>query len=738
MLTKILKHRVTALVLFLLIIGAIGAFMPGFLGNLGQATFSVNGSPFDKTTQLVTQRFKALPAEQDVVVFHSATLHVQDARFRAAVAKAQQTLQGKPHVSGLISPYGANAALQISADKHTALMVVNLTGNADDLQRYAPALRNDLPKPSGDMQQYLTGNSPLNADIATQETKDITHADTIGLPVAFLVLLLAFGTAVAAGLPLLFGGLGIVTTFGLLGVLAHFTSFNAFVESAVTMIGLALGIDYSLMIVTRFREELARKRTPLNAIKITMKTAGRAILFSGCTLMISVSGLLFVRSPMFKSLALGIMLTAAVMVTLCLTLLPIVLSLLGHRINSLRVLGAKKGKDQEEKFWEAWARGVMRHPVIVVLTTLIILIGIAWPVHSLQIGLDSGLSTLRNQPSAQGLQLVQQHFSSGVLSPLQIVAYRDSGTFSDNDLEVLSAISDQLMQDKRVQAVYSLPQTLDAATGNHTVPALTLVSKNSPSSLASLLNVGQGSNVTIINIIPRVPSDSNQALQLLSDIENGIVPQTGNGSNLHFGYLGLTAQIADLNAEIHRAIPIVLAFVLGISFILLAFTFRSLLLPLKAIVMNLFSLGATFGLMVLVFQHGAGQQLLGFTTRGYIQNYLPLLTFVILFGLSMDYEVFLLTRIREEWLKTGNNTTAVARGLAHTAKVITHAAAIMIVVFASFLIAHILEIKELGFGLSMAVLIDATLIRLLLVPATMRLMGTWNWWLPGLHTKRYR
>ncbi|HEY4160826.1 MAG TPA: MMPL family transporter [Candidatus Saccharimonadales bacterium] len=731
MLARLLKHRVTVLVFFVLAIGAVAAFVPGFLGNLGQATFSVNGSPFDKATQLVTRRFKALPAEQDVVVFHSASLRVQDPEFRAAVAKAQHALQGKPYVSGLISPYGADAPLQVSADKHTALLSVNLTGNADDLQRYAPALRNDLPKPGGDMQQYLTGNSPLNADIATQETKDITHADTIGLPVAFVVLLLAFGTVVAAALPLLFGGLGIVTAFGLLGIVAHFTAFNAFVESAVTMIGLALGIDYSLMIVTRFREELARGGTPLNAVETTMKTAGRAILFSGCTLMIAVSGLLFVRSSMFKSLALGIMLTAAVMVALCLTLLPVVLSLLGHRINSPRILGRSKGADKEQKFWEAWARGVMRHPILAIIGTVAVLVLMALPVRGLQLGLDSGLSTLRDQPSAQGLQLVQRHFTPGVLSPLQVVVYRNMGMFDSNDLETMSAISTQLMHDGRVQAVYSLPQTLDAAAGNHTATALSLVSKNSPSSLGGLLNIAQGSNVTIINIIPRVPSDGSQALQLLSDIQNRIVPQAGNDSDLHVGYLGLTAQIADLNAEIHRAIPIVLAFVLGVSFMLLAFTFRSLLLPLKAIIMNLFSLGATFGLMVLVFQHGAGQQLLGFVARGYVQNYLPLLTFVILFGLSMDYEVFLLTRIREEWLKTGNNTTAVARGLAHTAKVITHAAAIMIVVFASFLIAHILEIKELGFGLSVAVLIDATLIRLLLVPATMRLLGKWNWWLPG-------
>lgn len=730
MLIRLLKHRITVLVVFALLIGTIAAFMPGFLSNLGQTTFSVNGSPFDRTTQLVTRRFKALPAEQDVVVFHSTRLYAQDPDFHATVIAAQHALLGKRYVIGLISPYEQDAALQISADKHTAFMVVNLSGSADSLQRYAPTLRSLLPRPRYGMQQYLTGNSPLNADIANQETKDITHADTIGLPIAFIVLLLAFGTAVAASLPLLFGALGIVTTFGLLGVIAHFTSFNAFVESAVTMIGLALGIDYSLMIITRFREELARRHTSMNAIKITMKTAGRAILFSGSTLMISVSGLFFVRSSMFKSLALGIMLTAAVMVTLCLTLLPIVLSLLGNHVNSLRLFGHKKGVDKEQKFWERWARGVMQHPFMIIIGTVAILVVIAWPVRNLQLGLDSGLSTLQDQPSVQGLQLVEKYFTPGALSPLQIVVSRNRGTFTTSDLNTVSTIVNKLSLDGRVQAVSSLPQTLDAATGSHSMSSLMQLRKLKPQMLTGLLNVAQGSNVTIITIVPRIPSDSNQALQLLSKIENNIVPQAGSRQDLQFGYLGLTAQIADLNAEIHRSIPIVLAFVLGVSFILLVITFRSLLLPLKAIIMNLFSLGATFGLVVLVFQRGLGQQALGFTTRGYIQNYLPLLTFVILFGLSMDYEVFLLTRMREEWIKTGNNTLAVARGLSHTAKVITHAAAIMIVVFASFLIAHILEIKELGFALSVAVLIDATLIRLLLVPATMRLMGKWNWWLP--------
>lgn len=726
---QLLKHRIITALICAVAIAFAAYFVPRFNNNVSGATFAVDHSQTARTEQLLRDRFKNFPSEQDIVVFHSDTLTAQDPAFRELVSQAKQSLEGKPYVTGLVSPYDPGSGQQVSADGHTALMIVNLQGKDSDLQKNTETLSAALPPPTTGVSLHLTGQSPLNADVIEQENKDIEHADTIGLPVAFAVLLLAFGAVVAASLPLLLGALGVMATFGVLGIFSHIVPFDVFVQSAVTMIGLALGIDYCLMMVTRFREELARGSTPLEATRTTLNTAGRAVLFSGFTVLVSLSGLLLVQSPLFRGIAIGTMVTVGVMLALCLVLLPIILSVLGSRINSLRLFRQRPGQDREQRFWERWAHGVMQRPAAIALATVAILVAIAWPVHTLQLGLNLGTETLQDQASAQGLRQIQQHFTPGIISPIQIVVSRDSGPFTTGDLTTVATLHQKLSSDSRIKAVSSLPQSLTMLAGTYDAATLATAAKTIPA-LGDQVNIGQGTNITIVTAVPAAAPDSQQAAQLLKDIQENILPPVMAGSNLHTGYLGVTAQIADLNTEVRRAIPVVLSFVIGTSFILLAWTFRSLVLPLKAIFMNLLALGAAFGLVVLVFQHGLGEGIFDFNSPGYIQNYLPLLTFVILFGLSMDYEVFLLSRIREEWLKTGDNSRAVAVGLAHTAKVITHAAAIMIVVFSSFLIAHMLEIKQLGFALAAAVFIDATLIRLLLVPATMRLMGRWNWWLP--------
>jgi RND superfamily putative drug exporter len=726
----LVKRRVIAVIIWAILITGFTLLVPRFLDRLGGATFAVDGSQSQQMQQLLHKRFPDFPSEQDIVVFHSDTLTMRDETYHDLVNQTTRALRGKPHVAALLSPYEQGSEQQTSSDKHTSFIIVDLQGSDDELQKNSATLHNALPSPPSSMQLYLTGSSPLNADVVDQENRDIEHADMIGLPIAFGVLLLAFGTVVAAGLPLLLGTLGIAITFGILGVLSRFMGFDVFVESAVTMIGLALGIDYSLMMVTRFREELTQGATPFEAVMTTMKTAGRAVLFSGVTVLISLSGLLLVRSPLFRGLAIGTMTTVGVMLALSLTLLPIILSLLGRRINAFRLLGhGRGGENREQNFWARWAHSIMRRPLIIILSTTAILLALAWPAYNLRLGLNLGTDTLKDQASAQGLRLIEQNFSPGIVSPIQIVVYRDSGTFTSNDLSALASFHERLSQDGRVKTVRSLAQTLDATVGSHDIAALALASQV-PLLLADQLNMTNGSNVTVVTVIPNVAADSQQSIQLFGDIKSRIVPEVTKNSDLHFGFIGSTAQIADLNVEVRRSVPIVLAFVLGLSFVLLAFSFRSLLLPLKAIVMNLLALSATFGLVAVVFQQGLGEGLLSFSSPGYIQNYLPLLTFVILFGLSMDYEVFLLSRIQEEWHRTHDNTKAVANGLEHTAKVITHAAAIMVVVFMSFLIAHMLEIKQLGFALATAVLIDATLIRLLLVPAAMRLMGKRNWWAP--------
>lgn len=736
--SHILRHRFLTAALCLLLVAGSALFVPRFIANLSGVSLEVNNSQSEQTKQLLREHFPGFPSEQGIVVFHSESATVDDPSYQQLVERTQRALHGKPHVISLVSPYAAGSEMQISADRHTALMVVNLEGSGAELQKNSAILRDALPEPNDGINLYLTGPSALNADVIEQEHHDIARAEMIGLPVAFLVLLVAFGTMVGAGLPLALGALGIVTTFGILGATGHLMAFDVFTESAVTMLGLALGIDYSLMIVTRFREELAAGKSPHDATTATMQTAGRAVLFSGFTVLISLSGLLLVQSELFRGLAVGTMLTVSVMMLLCLTLLPVVLSWLGSRVNRLAVPRLHRhATSRPRNPWGRWAHVVMRHPVLLGLGAVALLLVLAWPAHNLQLGLNMGASTLKDQPSAQGLHLIERQFASGIVSPVQIVAYREGAPLTEDDLAVLATIQTQLQSRNDVALVGSLPQTLDAAFGSHDTAALAALG-TTPEIASSQLNVTHGSNTTVMTVILRVSADSKEAQTLLSDIRERIVPDAADKSNLQFGYIGSTSLISDLNAEIKRSVPIVLAYVLGLSFVLLAFAFRSLALPLKAILMNMFALSATFGLVVVVFQYGLGEQLLDFTSPGYIQNYLPLLTFVILFGLSMDYEVLLLSRIQEEWNRTHDNTEAVASGIEHTAKVITHAAAIMVVVFLSFLIAHMLEIKQLGFALAVAVLLDATLIRLLLVPATMRLMGKWNWWAPRWLARRQK
>lgn len=728
----LINHRLWIICIWVIILVTLISLIPKFLGNLVGATFKVYGSPTETTQQLLDQRFPSLPSEQGLVVLHSDTLTIKDTEFKSLIAQTKTALQNKPHVKNIISPYDPAGQQQIAEGGHTSFLLINLEGSDDQLQKNVPELSSALPKPPKDIQLYLTGQSSLNADSIKQENLDIENADKIGLPIAFLVLMVAFGSAIAAGLPLLLGGVGIAGTFGLLAVINKIMNFDSFVESAVVMVGLALGIDYCLMIVTRFREELAANQDKKEAVIQTMRTAGRAVLFSGITVIISLSGLLIVQAPLFRGLAVGMMLTVSTMLILCLTLLPIILYSLGKRINSLSIPmlhGKKASGDSMSDFWARWAHSVMRHPIWAILLTSAALLALAWPVLNMKLGFNLGMDTLQDQPSVQGLKIIEKDFSPGLISPIQVIVSKNSGQFNDEDLQKIDYIAQAASADKRVKAVKSPAQTLDAIAGKHNLIQLQHLSQKTDL-LDNQINTKNGLNLAIISVIPKDAADDQRTSQLLGDLKSKNTQIIPDSSNLSVGYLGTTARITDMNAEINRSLPLVLIFVLSLSFVLLAFNFRSLFLPLKAIAMNLLALSASFGLIVVVFQNGFGQWLFGFTSPGYIQNFLPLLTFVILFGLSMDYEVFLLSRIQEEWRKTGDNAAAVATGLAHTAKVITHAAAIMIAVFVSFIIAHMLEVKQLGFALAIAVLIDATLIRLLLVPAAMRLMGRWNWWLP--------
>jgi RND superfamily putative drug exporter len=687
---------------------------------------------------LLLARFPQAFAEQDLLVFHSDRLTVQDAPYQVVVQRATQALAGQPHVAAVVGPLDPTARAQVSADGHAALALVGLTGSDSARQTAAPALvRAAQAAGTPDVQVYLAGQSPLLADVTAQGNADIEAAEELGLPVAALVLLLAFGTLVAAGLPLVLAGAGLVVAFGTLGLAGQFVQFDITVQEIAMMLGLGVGIDYSLFLVTRFREELAAGAGIGPALGVTLATSGKTVFFSGLTVLISLAGLLLINSPVFAAIAIGSMITIAVLGLAALTLLPAVLALLGGRLNRLALPFLRQAvlhPDPDRGFWARWARGIMRHPALWAGLTTLVLLALAAPALTMRLGLDMGTGALAGRPAGQALAILQRDFSPGALSPIQLVVAAPHRALTSADLDAVARLTAALEADPEVAGVDSITTALDQAAGSHGPAALAQLAARPDlaPALGYVVNLSAGSDTTLLAVIPCVAPDSPAAAQLVRRIRDRLVPQAAAPADLAIHVGGLTAQTTDIADETTRKTPWVIAAVLALSFGLLSLVFRSLVLALKAIVMNLLSLGAAFGLLVWVFQQGAGARLFGFTSSGTIQVYLPLFTFAIVFGLSMDYEVFLIGRMKEEWERSGSNAVAVTHGLQHTARIITSAAAIMVAVFIAFTFTKVLEGQQIGFALAVAILLDATLVRVLLVPATMRLLGHWNWWFPPL------
>jgi RND superfamily putative drug exporter len=643
-----------------------------------------------------------------------------------------------PGVVSVIAPIDSPAAEVLVAEEgHVATALVGLSGSNADRQALAPRLTQAAASAATDeVRVYVTGRSPLIAELVAQQQEDLSRAERLGLPLALLILLISSGAVVAAGLPLVLAMSGVIVTFGALGAASTFTEFNLFVPNIATMIGLGVGIDYALFMVNRFREELARGADSRLAVTTTTGTAGRTVFFSGLTVLLSLAGLLLVEARIFRELALGAMTAVAVMALGALTLVPALLAWFGPRVNALRL----PGRNQQsvsfggDRFWSRWARMIMQQPRLWATVAVVILLALAAPVTRLNLALDTGTSDIGQQSAGLGREILEREFNEGRISPLQIVYVSHDGALDDADLDAIARLSELLNNDYAVVEVTSVTTLLDRFVGDHSAETLELAVGFPQVVEASgdLINLGSGGDVTVIRAVPRWSPDSPGPLQLVERIRETMVPNVmaEHDSDAEMLVGGLSAQIVDITAESLRKLPVVVGLVVVLSFALLALVFRSIAIPIKAILMNVLGITAAYGLLVVVFQEGAGARLFDFRVTGTTQVYLPLLTFAVLFGLSMDYEVFLLGRVREEWEKTGDNGMAVERGLQRTGAVITASAAIMVSVFAAFTFARLTEVKTLGFSLAAAVLIDATLIRIILVPAAMQLLGRWNWWFP--------
>ncbi|HEV3320054.1 MAG TPA: efflux RND transporter permease subunit [Solirubrobacteraceae bacterium] len=715
----IARRRRMVLGAWVLVLIACAASYPGLKRSLGAPNYGIDGAESSRAAQLLEQRFAAHGAEQDVLVFDSPVHRAGEPAYRAVVARALLTARRQGYVKGVAGPYDRGARGQISRDGHAAIALVGIAGDPRQLVERATLLQEAVdPLAAAGVHVWLTGYSPVAKDITTVENGDVERAETIGVPIALLVLLLALGAAAAAIVPLAIAGSGLLLTFGLLAVLATMLTFDSFLTTIVTMIGVGIGIDYALFIVSRFREELARRRgdpdQPVGseqieeAVGAAISSSGRTVLFSGVVVALALATLVVIRAPIYHEFALGAVAVVVCTVIVALTLLPAVLALLGPRIDRgalparMQPRDARPGASDGHGVWARWALAVMRHPVLAAGTIAAVLLLAATPLLGLRTGVDFGIASLSGTPSGKGERVLARSFGAGALAPIEIVIAGRGGSGPLDRTETARA------------AV--LAREL-APTAHNDVAAIVAT---------------PGRDAELLTVAPATAIDSYRSEQLVRHIRSTLLPAIRAGGGLEVAVGGATAKIVDLSNETRAKVPLVLGLILALSLMFLTVVFRSVVLPVKAVAMNLLATGATVGIVIFVFQEGHGEHLLGFTSTGFIQVFLPLSIFALLFGLSMDYEVFLIRRMRETWLQTHDNELAVATGVEHTARPITAAAAIMVAVFGSFITANVLELKQFGLGLALAIAIDATLIRFILVPALMRLFGARNWWLPNL------
>ena len=696
------RRRRWVLAVWAVLLLACAAAYPFLQAHLRAPDYGVGGAESTRARHLVDRHFGALGGEQDMIVFRSRDHVVTDAEYRAVVGRTVRAARRVPGIASVIRPSGHGSADRISRDRRVAVAVVGLRGDAGARAAHAEDLQAAVRRAAGpDVRAYLTGYSPIANDLGAVEEADAGRAESIGIPVAFVVLLFALGALVAALVPLAAAGAGLLLAFGMLAAICVPLHVDAFMTTIVAMIGTGLGIDYSLFVVSRFREELTRRSDTAEAVGAAIATSGRTVIFSGVIVVIALCSLFVVDAPIFREIALGVLVVVACTLAVALTLLPALLGVLGARVNAgalpARLRPADTRTGRAEGGWARWARTVMRRPVVCGLLAGGVLVLAALPVGGMRYGIDLGTSSLRATPAGMGQQALTRSFGPGLLAPTRVVV---TGR-ADRPLDAAG----------RARAA-SLARRLRADT------RVTAVAARSA-----------GGRV-LLDVVPSVAIDSSAATRLVRDIRDDAAARAGGPDRSQVLVGGTTAQFVDLSAETSAKFPVVLVLVLGASLLLLLPVFRSAVLPVKAVAMNLLATAAALGCAVAVFQLGHGADLLGFTSTGFLQVYVPMTVFALLFGMSMDYEVFLIGRMAEERRAGRGDTAAVAAGIAHTARPISAAAAIMVVVFGSFVTADVLELKEFGFALAVAVALDATLVRLVLVPAFMRLLGARNWWLP--------
>jgi uncharacterized membrane protein YdfJ with MMPL/SSD domain len=699
----VIAHRKRMIAVWLVLF-VLGGFAASNLGGLLSNRFSVPGAESEHGLELLKDRMGDRSDGAFTLVASGVDSPAEKAAVEAAAAKAASAVQG------------GKAGPLLEAGRGAVYAQIATPLENQDASKATPDLRAAIGRVDG-VQTYLSGYPAINHDTQSIFNEDLARGESLAIPIALLVMVFMFGTLGGIAVPVLFALVTIPTTLGFVWIFAHLMTMAIYVTNIVALIGLAIAVDYSMLVVFRFREELAHTDDAHEALKTTMATAGRATLFSGMVVAIGLSLLVFMPLPFMRSMGVGGLLVPLVSIAASATLLPAMLAMLGRGVNRFRIIPARVLERRAQKDvtggWHRLAMAIMRRPVLFFAGAAGLMLALALPALSLALTGGDNRGVPLTTESTRGLHVLQTTLGPGALAPHQIVI--DTGRPGGADDPAIVAAQKRL-----VAELGSDPEIV-----RQTIVAPALV----PARQAEQGNLVDGDHQIVqVRAAGRSDSGTEAAMDLVHRIRDRYIPAAMIPRS-EVLLTGAPAFGVDFIGKAFGAFPWLVLAVLVVSYLLLARAFRSVVLPAKAVIMNLLSVSAAYGVLVLAFQHGWGDSL-GLQQSPQIDAWIPIFLFAMLFGLSMDYEVFLLSRIREEWDRRHDNEAAVAYGLEHTGRIITAAAIIMIAAFGGFLFGSFVGLQEFGLGLSAAILLDATIVRAILVPATMKLLGDWNWYMP--------
>jgi uncharacterized membrane protein YdfJ with MMPL/SSD domain len=683
------------LVLIVLSFGVVATLYGDALGGEAEVTSETESK---RANELIAQHFPADPGDLDEEISEVVVVRTQDEPVEAATSDLPGALRAAG-ATAVVTPQDDPRLRSVDGDA-----VAFLVGLGRDPEDTVPAVMEAVGRIDArpGVEAAITGEWSSEEDFGTLAQDDLRTGEFFfGAPIALVVLLLVFGAVVAGLIPLVLALMAIFVAMALTGLVGQIWAFSEFVQNMIFGMGLALGIDYALFIISRYREERSEGRAEGDAIATVGATASRAVLFSGIAFVLAMTGLLLVPNTIMRSLAGGAILVGLTSMLAALTLMPALLGLLGDRVNALRLpyfgRAAEAGAAGGSRFWDRVVHAVMRRPVVSLAAATALLVAAAVPVLSIETG-TAGVATMPDRfTSKQGYVLLNEEFPGQTTDPV-VIAVAGDATSPD----VRDAV-DRLEAGLAARDIFGAPEE----------------------------ETSEGGDLTVLTVPIAGDSVSSEAVAAVRELRSDVVPEALAGVPAEVHVTGETAEEIDYFDVMDAWRVPVFVFVLGLSFILLTVAFRSIVLPAKAIVLNLLSVGAAYGLLVLVFVKGYGNEIFGFQQVDTIEAWVPLFLFAVLFGLSMDYQVFLLSRIRERFSRTGDTPDAIAFGVGSTARLITGAALIIIAVFAGFARGDLVMFQQMGFGVAVALLLDATIVRSVLVPASMTLLGRWNWYLPS-------